>query len=136
MYQLHHTWIYPFHQPCLSTPALMHGAVSAWIIFASTCMCKHFFTIFTPLPVSLIPSHSNWCHAHPGNGLFCTPVLQFCRRQKRKDMKKNVTFLLIFYSFIHICIHCLGHFSPIPPPSSSPLLSPLLPVRTCSALIS
>jgi hypothetical protein len=27
-----------------------------------------------------------------------------------------------YYSFIHMCIHCLGHFSPLPqPPLSSPL---------------
>jgi hypothetical protein len=41
-----------------------------------------------------------------------------------------------YYSFIHMCIHCLGHFSPLPP---SPTLSPptpSLPGRTCCALIS
>jgi hypothetical protein len=26
----------------------------------------------------------------------------------------------IFYSFIHMCIHCLGHISPLPPTSTSP----------------
>jgi hypothetical protein len=37
-----------------------------------------------------------------------------------------------YYSFIHMCIHCLGLFSPF-----SPSLSPLsLPGRICSALIS
>jgi hypothetical protein len=31
--------------------------------------------------------------------------------------------LLLFfnYSFIHMCVHCLGHFFPHSPPSSSPL---------------
>jgi hypothetical protein len=29
-----------------------------------------------------------------------------------------------YYSFIHMCIHCLGHFSPLP---SSPTLSPFPP---------
>jgi hypothetical protein len=39
-------------------------------------------------------------------------------------------------SFTHMCIHCLGHFSPLPP---TPFFSPhplLLPGRICSALIS
>jgi hypothetical protein len=37
-------------------------------------------------------------------------------------------FLNYYYSFIHMCIHCLGHFSLLPrlPPSG----------RTCSALFS
>jgi hypothetical protein len=29
-------------------------------------------------------------------------------------------FFKNFYSFIHVCIHCLGHFSPMPP-TTSPL---------------
>jgi hypothetical protein len=41
-----------------------------------------------------------------------------------------------YYSFIHMCIHCLGHFSPLPPPPLSPPHPPSLPGRTCSALIS
>jgi hypothetical protein len=42
----------------------------------------------------------------------------------------------IFYSFTHMCIHCLGHFSPL---STTPFLAPPTPLftgRTCSALIS
>jgi hypothetical protein len=31
------------------------------------------------------------------------------------------TFFFFFYSFIHMCIHCLGHFSPLLP---FPTLSP------------
>jgi hypothetical protein len=39
------------------------------------------------------------------------------------------------YSFIHMCIHCVGHFSGLPPlPPFPPTLS--LPGRTCSALFS
>jgi hypothetical protein len=37
------------------------------------------------------------------------------------------------YSFIHMCIHCLGHYSLLPP---TPSLSTPLPSRTCSALFS
>jgi hypothetical protein len=39
------------------------------------------------------------------------------------------TCFFYYYSLIHMCIHCLGHFHPLPPPSS--LLG-----RTCSALFS
>jgi hypothetical protein len=45
-------------------------------------------------------------------------------------------FFKIFYSFIHVCIHCLGDFSSLlPAPSLSPP-PPMLPGRTCSALSS
>jgi hypothetical protein len=34
----------------------------------------------------------------------------------------------LFFSFIHLCIQCLGHFSPLPPsPCSLPSPLPLLP---------
>jgi hypothetical protein len=36
------------------------------------------------------------------------------------------------YSFIHVCIHCLGHFFPLLPSSLPP---PSVPGRSCSALI-
>jgi hypothetical protein len=39
------------------------------------------------------------------------------------------------YSFIHMCIHCLGHFSPLPPPLPFLPLPPSVPGRSCSALI-
>jgi hypothetical protein len=48
----------------------------------------------------------------------------------------------IFFSFIHMFIKCLGHFSPLPLPSPfSPTPFPLpptpsLPGRNCSALFS
>jgi hypothetical protein len=34
-------------------------------------------------------------------------------------------FIYLNYSFIHMCIYCLGHFSPCRPP----LLFPLLPAQ-------
>jgi hypothetical protein len=37
------------------------------------------------------------------------------------------SFFLFYCSFIHMCIHCLGHFSPLPPTST---LSPQTPVAS------
>jgi hypothetical protein len=47
----------------------------------------------------------------------------------------SIILPLLFYSFIHMCIHCLGHSSPCPPPTPFPP-TPSLPGRTCSALFS
>jgi hypothetical protein len=33
-------------------------------------------------------------------------------------------FILLFFSFIHMCKQCLGHFSPFPPPPSLTLTPP------------
>jgi hypothetical protein len=44
-------------------------------------------------------------------------------------------FFLFIYSFIHMCIHCLGHFSPLPPSPVLCPLSPSVPGRNCSAFI-
>jgi hypothetical protein len=52
-----------------------------------------------------------------------------CKNEKTKRKEKNVDVLLhfghcnkipeiIFYSLIHMCIHCLGHFYPLPLPLS------------------
>jgi hypothetical protein len=48
--------------------------------------------------------------------------------------KKKFLSLFFFWSFIHMCIHCLGHFSTLP---HSPTLLPPFSVsgRSCSALI-
>jgi hypothetical protein len=37
---------------------------------------------------------------------------------------KIFLLFIFYYSFIHRCVYCLGHFSPLPP---SPTFSPLLP---------
>jgi hypothetical protein len=47
-------------------------------------------------------------------------------------MVKVIYLFFIVYSFIHMCIHYLGHHSPHAPFPSLPL--PSLPDRTCSAL--
>jgi hypothetical protein len=59
------------------------------------------------------------------------PVISFffCVFQKLfflLNWQLETDFLFIIYSFIHMCIHCLGHLSPLPPvpsPSSHPLTS-------------
>jgi hypothetical protein len=34
--------------------------------------------------------------------------------------KKDVLFIYFLNYFIHMCLHCLGHFCPLPPPPPSP----------------
>jgi hypothetical protein len=89
----------------------------------------HVYTVF----VTHSPSHTLSPHLSPPTGnniprkdLFQLPVLSYF----------FICQLFYYYSFIHMCVHCLGHFSPTPliPPSSPQ--SPSLPGRTCSALIS
>jgi hypothetical protein len=78
-------------------PTPIPGVVSTGIIFAFNYMCTHFlhhihlptpFPNTSPLP--LVPD------LPPGQDLFCSPVLQFCRRKKEKrennNNKKNMTF--------------------------------------------
>jgi hypothetical protein len=45
-------------------------------------------------------------------------------------------FFCFLYSFIHMYIHCLGHFSPLPLTPSLSLHPSLVPGRIFSALIS
>jgi hypothetical protein len=45
--------------------------------------------------------------------------------------KHAFLFFIILYSFIHMCIHCLGHFSPLPP---APLFSPPHPLTSRQSL--
>jgi hypothetical protein len=48
----------------------------------------------------------------------------------------KIFFPIFYYSFIHMCVHCLGHFSSLPPSPTLSLPLASLPGRTCSALIS
>jgi hypothetical protein len=41
-----------------------------------------------------------------------------------------------YYLFIHTCIHCLGHFSPLTPALTFFPFPPSLPGRTCSVFFS
>jgi hypothetical protein len=45
--------------------------------------------------------------------------------QLREDRGPAFFFLSFLDSFIHMCIHCLGHFSPLHPTPPSPLNLPL-----------
>jgi hypothetical protein len=49
-------------------------------------------------------------------------------------VQRRVFFCFVFCSFIHMCIHCLGHFSTLFPSPMSPLPSSVSG-RSLSALV-
>jgi hypothetical protein len=52
-------------------------------------------------------------------------ALEITVEQEEGQRNRVINFYsLFFFSFIHKCIHCLGHFSLFPLPSLSPLFSP------------
>jgi hypothetical protein len=81
--------------PLISSPQI-HGIVKTGITIAFTCMCTHFLHCIYP-PNSFLhylptpPPHYRLVPIVPcGYGWFCTCVLRFCRREKRKEKNKNV----------------------------------------------
>jgi hypothetical protein len=79
---------------CHSLP-LIQGIVSTGIIFAFTCICIHFYAIFTLLPPFPTTSPLPLVPTLPGGqDLFHPLVLRFHSRKKIK--KKIVTFLLVW----------------------------------------
>jgi hypothetical protein len=73
--------------PCIPSPPFMEQFQQ--ISFLHLRACVHiFFPITSSLPV--VPT------LPLGQELFHPPVLWFCRREKRKGKKKNMTLLLIW----------------------------------------
>jgi hypothetical protein len=69
------------------------------------------------------------------NRNFSKEEIQMGKKQMKNAHHALGDFFSFFKnSFIHMCIHCLGHFSPLVPSPPSPPSS--LPGRTCSALFS
>jgi hypothetical protein len=52
-----------------------------------------------------------------------------------RTSQNMIHWSFFYYTFIHMCIHCLGHFSPLSPSLTLSPLPPSLPGRTCSAFI-
>jgi hypothetical protein len=89
----------PLPTALLYPPSFIPGIVSTGIIFELTYICAHFLHHIhppTPFPPtsSLLPLAPNTLL--PGNTCSTPPVLWFCRRKKRKDKEKNMTFLLVW----------------------------------------
>jgi hypothetical protein len=72
------------------------GVVSTGIIIVFIYMCTHFFAPYSPsYPIFLSLSPPTGANPAPGQHMFHFPVLWFCRRKKREDKMKNMTFLLV-----------------------------------------
>jgi hypothetical protein len=96
------------------------GVVSTDLIFPFTYMCTqylHYIHLSIFFPPARPPPH--W-YKPPQIGLVpasCSLIFFFVTLPK-----------FYFFSFIHMCIQCLGHFSPLPPtPSHTYPTPPSLP---------
>jgi hypothetical protein len=76
--------------------------------------------------------------------LLCDPAIPLLRIHPKEVepicLVDKCIFMLIaeffyYYSFIHMCIHCLGHFCPLPPSLTLSPFPPSVPGRSCSAFI-
>jgi hypothetical protein len=98
MYQLYHTWIHHFHHSP-SSPFPIHGIVTI-VIIAFTYRCTHFLHHIHPS--TLFPHHlflPAGANPPPQEGPVSpsySPLLQ-----ERKDKKKNMTFLFVWYKVSH-----------------------------------
>jgi hypothetical protein len=105
------------------------------------CISVHilWFTNFISLCFDTRPCYPGWLWMHSNliylpyllssphfPSLFLLIIFFFC----------PFLFIYLFISSIHMCIHCLGHFSPLPPAPHSLPFPPSLSGRICSALIS
>jgi hypothetical protein len=71
---------------------LISWIVSTDIILAFAYMYTHFLhTVHPSNPFAQNLPH-NWCQPSPWVWVLSLPVLQFCRRKKRKEKWKNMTF--------------------------------------------
>jgi hypothetical protein len=119
MNQLYYTWIHPLHHSPLSPHPLIPETVSTGIIFAFTCMCTHFFALYSLsylLSMSPLPTH--WCQPHLPTRTCSTLLFSyFGEKKKRKEKKKNMTFWLVWdkYSYTRsflVIFPCIYVFYP------------------------
>jgi hypothetical protein len=101
-------------------PATWTHELRKYIVFNVICI----ILVMSP---RLAPNSQSSCLGLRSSGItsVCQHSNYTCISLKR--------FLIIYLFFIYMCIHCLGHFSPLPSPLSP---APSLPDRICSALFS
>jgi hypothetical protein len=86
----------PLHHYHLSPSPPIPGTVPKSIVFAFTNICTHYLhCIHFPTPFSYFSPPTGANPPSARQNMFLPPVLQFCRRKKIKDEKKNRMFLLI-----------------------------------------
>jgi hypothetical protein len=110
--QTHECWDYRHEPPQLATAGFSYQVVRFCehsLLGAQSCWGPCSWSV----PISLYGTASPECHR------LCVPRML------------QLSFFFNFY-FIHMCIQCLGHFSPPPPPPFLPSFPPYpsLPGRT------
>jgi hypothetical protein len=107
MYKIYYNWIHS-SSALLHTPPLIPGTVSTGIIFAFTYMCMHYLHhIHPPIPfpaTSPLPRVSTLPHTHSFR-IYSVLLLSNFIKEKTKDKKKNMTFLLVWDKY-----SCTGSF--------------------------
>ena len=114
-------------------PALLAPFRSLW------CPCSDTDIIAPPLHSLHVP----WCFDLPPQGRSCTPcftpLLPYIPLSPPTSLHHSMT--VGAFLFLHECIFCATHFTPIPPQSISPLhrvkpASPFLSFLLCSSVFS
>jgi hypothetical protein len=106
----------------------------------STSLVSHFYFNLSCSPLLIPNTRKNMQYLFFWTGWFYLPWFLAPFIFLQTTYLHSSFFFNFNFFIIHMCIQCLGHYSPLPPPSplpqTLPLPSPSIPSRNYFALIS